>query len=118
MLTHSLALAALNDALASGSRGIYVGPGIEESQHLANLESDLRSHFCEPFSVKARVEPPGFPFAAVGEELEGFCIAHRSSGYWLVYQPEESRFLAFWGTEKANLGAHGIYGSPLYCWSA
>ena len=118
MVTHSLALTVLNDALACRSHDVYIGPGIEEAQHLASLEADLRSHLCEPFPVRAKVKPPAFPFAAVDEEIEGFCIAHRSGGYWLVYQPEAARFLAFWGTESTTLGAHGVYGSPLYCWSA
>jgi hypothetical protein len=35
-----------------------------------------------------------------------------------VYQPESDCFYCFWGTDLAALGAHGVFGSPLYCWSA
>jgi hypothetical protein len=35
-----------------------------------------------------------------------------------VYQPSENRFLCFWGTSPESLGAHGVVGNPLYCWSA
>jgi hypothetical protein len=81
------------------------------------VEADLRAHLCEPFEVSAGVQPPGFPFADVGEQLVGVCVARRE-GYWLVCQPAEQRFLCFWGESVSNLGAHGVYGHPLYCWSA
>lgn len=61
--------------------------------------------------------PPGFPRTAVGSSISGQCVAH-NAGYWLVYQPEQDRFYCFWGTDRNNLGAHGVFGSPLYCWSA
>jgi hypothetical protein len=35
-----------------------------------------------------------------------------------VYQRAQDRFYCFWGESPSNLGAHGVSGSPLYCWSA
>lgn len=67
--------------------------------------------------VQAEVVAPGFPFAAPGSTLSALCIA-KKPGYWLAYQPSEDRFLCFWGDDEARLGAHGVFGNPLYCWSA
>ena len=61
--------------------------------------------------------PPGFPGARVGSVISGQCVAHRA-GYWLVYQSEHDCFYCFWGSDSSNLGAHGVFGQPLYCWPA
>jgi hypothetical protein len=96
---------------------VFVNRGVDEATYLASLAADIRAHLCEPFAVDAKVVEPGFPFANVGQTIQGFCIAQRS-GYWLVYQPKESRFLCFRGESASSLGAAGVFGSPLYCWSA
>ena len=91
--------------------------GVDSQSHLAALTEDLMGNICEPFTVSAAVMEPGFPDIPVGDSISGYCLAKRN-GYWLVYQPDQHRFYCFWGTEVGNLGAHGISGSPLYCWSA
>lgn len=118
MLSRSDALAVLNSALAEGCSDVYVNAGVDEHQYLSALEVNLRAHLCEPYEVSAEIEPPGFPFAEVGKRLVATCIAEHPQGYWLVYQEAERRFLCFWGKDKTNLGAFGVFGSPLYCWSA
>ena len=112
-LTRAAALAAFDAALVQEGTGIYVPPNSDAKL----VEARIRAHLCEPFLVSARVEEPGFPFVSVGSSLSGFCFAF-TKGYWLVYQPREKRFLCFWGTDRENLGAHGVYGNPLYCWAA
>lgn len=106
----SLAVAAIDVALADDSS---VPPNTDARM----VEASLRAHICDPFEVRATVMAPAFPFAEIGATLSGFCIARRE-GHWLVYQPDERRFLCFWGQTSSNLGAHGVYGNPLYCWSA
>lgn len=96
---------------------VYVNAGIDEHVYFAELADDIRRHACQPFEVSAVVMPPGFPDASVGSIISGQCVAH-NAGYWLVYQPEQDRFYCFWGTDPSHLGAHGVFGSPLYCWSA
>lgn len=110
-------LARLESALGDTS-GVYVNAGVDVATHFQELANDIRAHICEPFAVTATVEPPGFPDAAVGATLSGLCVAHSETGYWLVYQPAQDRFYCFWGASAGQLGAHGVYGSPLYCWSA
>ena len=112
MLTKAEALSALEVALLRPST-----EGRPLGAERAAVEEHLRASLCEPFEVSARVMPPGFAFAGAGETLVGYCVA-QSRGYWLVYQPEHNRFLCFWGDEAASLGAHGVFGSPLYCWAA
>lgn len=107
------AIAVVEAAIAAKIERTSVPPNTDA----AAVEADLRAHICEPFALHAEVMSPGFPFATVGSRLSGLCVAHRH-GYWLVYQPEEDRFMCFWGECAANLGAHGVYGNPLYCWSA
>lgn len=107
----------LEAALADTS-DVYVGPGQNVEEYCAALRSDIRAHICEPFEVSAIVMEPGFPDVPVGGVLTGQCVAFREEGCWLVYESEKDRFLCFWGTDKTNLGAHGVYGSPLCCWSA
>jgi len=96
---------------------VYLGSDTDPELYLAALRSDIQLHRCEPVTVTATVMEPGFPEHAVGTVLSGVCVAERA-GYWLVYRPEEDRFYCFWGQDRANLGAHGVSGSPLYCWSA
>ena len=118
MLSRTQALDLLNSALVDGHGDVYINAGIDEAQYIAGLEANLRAHLCEPYPVSAEVMAPAFPFAKVGQRISGTCIAEHAQGYRLVYQEEDKRFLCFWGTERSDLGAHGVYGSPLYCWSA
>ena len=118
MLTRADAVAVLNSALEAESEDVYVNAGVDEKLYLASLEANLREHLCEPYEVSAEVEAPGFPFAEIGQRIVGTCIAEHPQGYWLVYQESERRFLCFWGKDKKELGAFGVFGSPLYCWSA
>ena len=106
------------EAALTDTSDVFVNAGIDAQTYLSGLASDIRAHTCAPFPLAATVMPPGFPDAAVGTTISGQCIAYKSSGYWLVYQPHQDRFYCFWGTDRANLGAHGVFGSPLYCWSA
>ena len=109
---HSILEAHLGD-----TSGVYVNQGVNETDYYLGLAASIREHLCEPFQVSAKVMPPGFPDREVGDVVTGFCLA-RHAGYWLVFSPAQARFYCFWGTDAANLGAHGVYGSPLYCWSA
>jgi hypothetical protein len=99
------------------STGVYVNEGVEEREYLSALASDIRSNLCEPFQLSAQVTAPGFPDRALGQLISGYCLAQRA-GYWLVYCPGDHQFYCFWGTHQDNLGAPGVRGSPLYCWSA
>lgn len=110
-------LTKLEAALADAS-GVYINDGVDSQAYLSGLAADIRAHICTPFPLTATVMPPGFPDASVGSVISGQCVAHNASGYWLVYEPEQDRFYCFWGTDSDNLGAHGVFGSPLYCWSA
>jgi hypothetical protein len=105
------------EAALSDTSGVYVNSGVDAESYFTELANSIRSSVCEPFDVSATVMPPGFPDTALGNVISGQCIAHRA-GYWLVYQPEQDRFYCFWGESPSNLGAHGVFGSPLYCWSA
>ena len=96
---------------------VYVSPSWNAESYIAGLENEVREAICAPFPVHAKVEEPGFPDAKVGDTITGQCVAH-SDGYWLVYQSDRDEFLCFWGPDVDNLGAPGISGSPLYCWSA
>ena len=109
-------LEKLDAALADTSR-VFVGKGVDPETYYAQLRADIRGSLCEPFPASAKVVEPGFPHAEVGQSISGICLAH-GSGYWLVYQPDEDRFYCFWGEEPESLGAYGVFGSPLYCWSA
>ena len=96
---------------------VYIGKDWDVESYIAGLISGLREAVCEPFYITAKVEEPGFPDVKAGDRISGQCVAH-SEGYWLVYQPENDRFLCFWGADIDNLGAPGIFGSPLGCWSS
>ena len=110
------AILRLEQAL-SDSTGVYIGRDVDAEAYLADLASDIWAHICKPFEASATVMPPGFPDAALGAVVSGQCVAHKA-GYWLVYQPDLDRFCCFWGESRGNLGAHGVFGQPLYCWSA
>jgi hypothetical protein len=97
--------------------GVYINAGVDEREYLDALMADIRENLCEPYWVQATVMAPGFPDKQLGDTVEGWCVAARE-GYWLVYSPEDERFYAFWGTDRDHLGAHGVFGSPMYCWSA
>jgi hypothetical protein len=101
----------------SDASGVYVGDGVDRDSYIQGLMEDIRRHQCDPFRLSAIAMSPGFPDIEEGDVITGWCVACKS-GYWLVYQPEQDRFYCFWGTDSGNLGAHGVYGSPLYCWSA
>lgn len=105
------------DAQMSDVSDVYVGAGQDAESYIGGLERALREAVCAPFLVTAMVDEPGFPDANVGDTITGQCVAH-SEGYWLIYQSENDRFMCFWGADVDNLGAPGIFGSPLGCWSA
>ena len=109
-------LAKLEAALADSS-DVFVHKGIDAPAYFASLADSIRKHSCEPFPLSAFVTEPAFPDLPVGATISGLCVAH-SAGYWLVYEEPRDRYLVFWGTEQRNLGAPGIFGSPMYCWSA
>lgn len=106
----------LESALADTSN-VYVNAGTDPSSYFAALADDIRRHKCEPIEVSAVVMPPGFPDIPVGSVISGWCLA-QGNGSWLVYRPEVDTFYCFWGDRSDALGAHGVFGSPLYCWSA
>jgi hypothetical protein len=115
MFDREKASACLEAALTE-HEDVFVPLNREPEAYFDELAADIRACVCEPFLLSAKVEEPAFPWADVGEQISGYCVARRD-GYWLVYQTTERRFLCFWGAGE-NLGAHGVYGSPLYCWSA
>lgn len=96
---------------------VYIPPGVSREAYLSELIGDVREHQCEPTLLNAIVMSPGFPDVAEGEPISGICVAKRD-GYWLVFDEQRDRFCAFWGENPALLGAHGVFGSPLYCWTA
>ena len=100
-----------------GTSDVFISRSVDAHDYLAGLTANLRANICEPFVARAIVMPPGFPDISIGSTISGMCLAHRD-GYWLVYRPEKDRFYCFWGADPSNLGAHGVIGSPLYCWSA
>lgn len=110
------ALAKL-EASIHDTTDVYIVQGTDAERYVADLITDIRAHICEPFPVSATVMEPGFPDADPGSTVSGLCIAH-DAGYWLVYSPEQDRFYCFWGHNPQTLGAHGVFGSPLGCWSA
>jgi len=102
----------------SDHAGVYVNAGVDAATYYAALAADIRQNMHEPFLVHATVMAPGFPDSNIGDRLTGFCVAHSKGGYWLVYQPGQDTFYCFWGADQSNLGARGVSGGPLYCWSA
>jgi len=109
----------LEESLQDGT-GVYVDSGTNAEQYLADLASEIRRNLCAPFDLCAVVTEPGFPNVSqrpIGATVQAICVAHRA-GYWLVYDQVRDEFMCFWGTSKEHLSAPGIFGSPLYCWSA
>lgn len=106
----------LESRLADGT-GVYVPDAMDPVVYFSELAEDIKRNACEPFQLSATAMAPGFPHVSDGERISGFCAA-KSDGYWLVYRPQDDMFYAFWGLDKENLGAPGIFGPPLYCWSA
>lgn len=109
-------LEALESRLADGA-GVFVNPGVDPADYFNEIAEDIRRNQCLPFLVSAVVMAPGIPGFEPGEKVAGVCVA-RAKGRWLVYREQDDLFLAFWGGSAEDLGAHGIFGSPLYCWSA
>lgn len=101
----------------SNTDDVYIGKNQNEEEYIKNNIHSIMEAKCGPFKIKATIMEPGFPGKEIGGEVEGYCLAH-SNGYWLIYQPEEKTFYCFWGSSKENLGAHGVYGDALYCWTA
>lgn len=101
----------------SDSTGVYIAQDTDAKFYLKSLSDDIIKNKCEPFLVRAVVMEPGFPDMTEGSLIEGWCVA-RKDGYWLVYHPGNDTFYCFWGRDANDLGAHGVYGAPLYCWSA
>lgn len=106
----------LESRLSKGT-GVYVNEQVDSTAYLSGLAENVRTCECAPFEISAIVMPPGLPGFTEGEKITGFCVA-RSDGRWLVYRPEDDTFYAFWGVCQNDLGAHGVFGTPLYCWSA
>lgn len=98
--------------------GVYVNDGVDAREYFESLKSEILASCCTPFTLKATVMSPGFPNAPIGSTITGQCVAYKLTGHWLVYQPEHDVFYCFWGKDKNNLGAHGVFGGALYCWSA
>ena len=105
------------EASLSDTSDVYVNSGVGAQSYCSGLADSIRRSVCEPFQVTATVMPPGFSDLSVGSSISGWCVAHHA-GYWLVYRPENDCFYCFWGEDPRTLGAHGVFGSPLYCWSA
>ncbi len=99
------------------SDDVYVGSEEDPDEYLKDLTREIASNRRAPFPLKAVVMAPGLPGFELGSTISGLCLAELA-GKWLVYRPENDQFYAFWGTNIEALGAHGIFGSPLYCWSA
>ena len=99
------------------STDVHIPPDVDKHAYLADLAADIRRSRCKPHALSALVMPPGLPGRSIGDVVTGVCVASRA-GYWLVYDEGRDVFLAFWGEDPHGLGAHGVYGSALYCWSA
>jgi hypothetical protein len=109
------ALRAHLEAALDGPTLARAPSGEDSAAYLDGLRADIRAAACEPEWIEATVMAPAFPFAAVGDRIAGYCVAH-AGGYWLVFEPKRQTYLCFWGTSTASLGARGIFGDPLYCW--
>lgn len=105
------------EAALDDTADVYVNAGVDEEEYFEGLRASIRRNMCEPFQVGAEVMEPGFDGADLGDVITGLCVAH-AEGEWLVYQPEQDTFYCFWGPDAGRLGARGVIGSPLYCWSA
>ena len=117
MANYEEAVRALEERLDEPDPDVYLHARHDPRAIFAALAQSIRESRCEPHEVSAEVTEPGFPDIEVGTVITGICVAH-AAGYWLVYEPSRRTFLAFWGSSEALLGAPGIEGGPLYCWSA
>jgi hypothetical protein len=112
-------LAAKLDSALSETSDVYVNAGVDEGEYFERLRKSIKEHQCAPYLVSATAMPPGFPDIEPGAKIHGYCVAKdEETGHWLVYSPKDDTFYCFWGTTENNLGALGVFGSPLYCWSA
>lgn len=105
------------EELIGSSQDVFVSKHESRDEYLQRLEEGLRDSLCEPFELSAQVTQLGIEGLVVGDRITGICVAE-ANGYWLVYSHKHDNFVIFWGTRKENLGAPGIEGSPLACWSA
>lgn len=96
---------------------VYVNKSSDAQIYFSVLASYIREHTCIPFQLSVTVMPSGFTDYSVGSKISGQCVA-RNCGCWLVYHRDQDQLYYFWGSDKSNLGAHGVTGSPLYRWSA
>lgn len=110
-------LSARLESAMQMTNDVYAPPNIDSQQYFAGFIEDIRSQLCMPHRLSGEVMDPGFEDFKPGDVVTGLCLAFRD-GYWLVYDEEKDRFYAFWGEDPKALGAHGVFGSPLYCWSA
>jgi len=110
----------LDDILESNfseTDDVYIRSDWDEESYIRDNIESIRKAKCDPFKLTAKVAEPGFHDKEIGDEIEGYCIAHQS-GHWLVYVPEENTFYCFWGVEPKHVAARGVAGNALYCWTA
>jgi hypothetical protein len=105
------------EADLADTSGIIVPRGEVEAVYFEKLRASVRAHATAPDLVSATVVEPGFKHRPLGSTVRGYLLA-KTEGYWLVFEPDEGEYYCFWGTDPANLGAFGVCGNPLYCWSA
>lgn len=103
------------EADLADTSGVIVPKGKDEEEYFEELRSSIREHAAAPDLVSATVKEPGFKHRALGSIISGYLLA-KSGGYWLVFEPDESEYYCFWGTDPNELGAYGVFGNPLYCW--
>lgn len=106
------------EAAQADTSGVFVNTGVDAQRYLSGLVADIRANTCSPFLLSATVMEPEFPGMAVGSSISGYCVAHSSSGHWLVFQPERDQYYCLRGTDRENLGAHAVFGGALCYWSA
>ncbi|WP_129588387.1 hypothetical protein [Solilutibacter silvestris] len=109
-------LQKLDQDLGDGSE-VYIHPSEDESQKLTDIRQHILDSACEPFEMTATVMAPGFPDLAIGNQIKAICLAH-DRGYWLGWDEPGKRYVCFWGDNPGSLGAHGVFGSAMYCWTA
>jgi hypothetical protein len=94
---------------------VIVPKGQNKDSYIEALRQSIREHATGPEWISATVKEPGFKHRVLGSVVSGYLLA-KTDGYWLVFEPIESEYYCFWGTEPADLGAYGVCGNPLYCW--
>jgi hypothetical protein len=105
------------ESMIGDTDDVFVSRHENRVEYLRRLEEGLRKSLCEPFELRAQVTEIGINGFAVGDRITGTCVAE-ANGYWLAYFADHDNFVIFWGADKEDLGAPGIEGSPLACWSA